>query len=367
MSGATAAALNHGTSASTTAEREGGQSPQRPGGLVDHAVSSVHGPVPNGGYGATRSSSPSAWRSSAARSWPGGDDRERVEHRIGDQRGHLVPATLPGMAGERIADLAPAVVLEHGPIGGRRGVEADRPPGGGDLFLGRGHDHRSGDRDAPPAGRHRGQDDVGQVRPRVHRMHDQPIGHLAGQAGHAGADAGQVDRDLRVVDRSGVEERRHQRQPIVLAAKRRAGAGLPGLPRGVQDGDVLAHPCHRPVRPRHPEAPLDVRAHLRSEAEDEAAAGQVCQVPGGCATASGERAKATAIAVPSSIRSVCSAASDERQERVMARLGGPEARDAGRLGSPASSGTRASGVSKPSDASSRIQAASARNDSTRSS
>ena len=84
-------------------------------------------------------------------------------------------------------------------------------------------------------------------------------------------------RGVPVRVRAGVEERRHQRVLVELAAEVELRARVPAVPDRADREDHLAHP-RRGVAPRHREALLDVRLDLRAEPEDEAAASRT---PGG--------------------------------------------------------------------------------------
>src|SRR5215218_4329647 len=95
------------------------------------------------------------------------------------------------------------------------------------------------------------------------------VTELAGQGRQPGVDAGYVDRDLRVLYGTGVEERRHERVPVELALEAQRPLGLEGVPDGAESHNVLAQPRDRPV-PRHGEAALHVRLYLGSETEYEA-------------------------------------------------------------------------------------------------
>src|SRR6187200_297645 len=76
-----------------------------------------------------------------------GDDGECLDHRAGDERRHLVPASTPGMVGECICLGAPAVVLEEAAVRWRGGVEADRAARLGKLVVSRRDDDRGGQGD----------------------------------------------------------------------------------------------------------------------------------------------------------------------------------------------------------------------------
>ena len=79
-------------------------------------------------------------------------------------------------------------------------------------------------------------------------------------------------------DRPGIEEGRHEREPIVLALEARARVVLPAIPDRADGDDHLPQP--RPGRvPRDAEAALVVSLHLRAEAENEASLRLRLQIP----------------------------------------------------------------------------------------
>ncbi len=110
---------------------------------------------------------------------------------------------------------------------------------------------------------------------------EKAIRQLAGQACQAGVNPGNIDGDVRVADRTRIEERRHEGQLVVLAAEIKRLAGLPGMPEGPDSLDLLAQLADNRLGPGHAEAPLDVRLDLRPQTEDEAPFGGLRQVPGG--------------------------------------------------------------------------------------
>ena len=149
---------------------------------------------------------------------------------------------------------------------------------------------------------------------------------------------GQVD--LRVAERvrPGVEERRHQRVGVEVAAEVELRAVVPAGPDGTDGQDELAHAGRR-VRPLHAEPLGDVRLDLRAEAEQEAAlrrttAGRRRSGPG----SSGCGRRRPRCRCPAATRSVASAASSSGKngscdvsaapQPVVARLLG----GAGRIG-----------------------------------
>src|SRR5712691_11892211 len=174
---------------------------------------------------------------------------------------------------------------EHRLIGARRGVEGDllldRLPVLLELLLGvADHDERRGDIGEVLALAARGPEPVvdggldvlAKVLRAVERVDVQAVAHLARDPAHVLVHARDVHGDLRVLDRSGVEERRHQVEAVELPLEVELGPVLPGIPNGPERLDDLAH--LRPGRLElHREAPLVVALHLRAEAEDEPAPG----------------------------------------------------------------------------------------------
>ena len=77
--------------------------------------------------------------------------------------------------------------------------------------------------------------------------------------------------------RAGIEERRHQRVPVELAAEVERRALVPGRPDRPDREHELAHALDR-LRPRHREPLLDVRLDLRAEPETEASVRRELQV-----------------------------------------------------------------------------------------
>ncbi len=163
-------------------------------------------------------------------------------------------------------------------------------------------------------------------------MNDQPVRNLAGEARHGRSDAGEVDRHLGMVDRPGIEERRHERQPIELAAKGRSRAGLPRAPRRAKDRHVLAQLRHGPAAPGHAEAALYVRADLRAEPEPEATARQSRQVPRGRGHGRRRARESDGDRRPELQGLGRRGGRHERQEGVVTRLGGPQPGDTRGLG-----------------------------------
>ena len=105
------------------------------------------------------------------------------------------------------------------------------------------------------------------------------VRHFAGNPRHARADHRQTHLGPVEGDGAGIEVRRHQRVGVVFAEELRRLAFLPRVPNRVHHADVLAHSrCWR--CPRTTEAAFVVAFHLAAEAEAEATAGKVLQIPG---------------------------------------------------------------------------------------
>jgi hypothetical protein len=118
-------------------------------------------------------------------------------------------------------------------------------------------------------------------------------------------------------DRARVEERRHQRQLVILAAEIQRLVGLPGMPQRPDRLDLFAQLAHYGFRPGHAETALDMGFDLGAQPQDKTALGSLGQVPGQVSQvsrAAGEsdchcRAKRQFLSVFSD--------QDPRQERVM--------------------------------------------------
>ena len=140
-------------------------------------------------------------------------------------------------------------------------------------------------------------------------------------------DRSEVDRRRRPVDRPGVEERRDQVVAVVLTAEAQRVVALERAPDVAQRRDQLAEARRRRL-PRNREAPHVVRAHLRPQSEHKASAARPLQIPGGHRGHHRAACERGRIAVP---RTTCSVdrRCGERQERIVLRLGRPDAVVAG--------------------------------------
>ena len=282
--------------------------------------------------------------------------RKGLQHLGAYQCRHLGPALLRGQLRELRANLAPAVALQHRPVGGGGGVEGDllahkaaHTLGG--LRVGP-SDHKgaagngAGGRIAPSPRRARrdlGAQLLTQIFCAVERVGVEAVAELAGQLGEARVDASNVDRDRWVLDRARVEEGRHQGVLVELATVVEARADLEGGPDGAQGLDIIAQAGHRLVE-AGAEAALDVGAHLGAEAEHKAPVRVGGEIPGklgGDHRAAGEG------------DGHCAAEGDllgvlggdgEGQEGIMAGLRRPEGGEAKGLGGAGKLASRRQGV-----------------------
>jgi len=165
---------------------------------------------------------------------------------------------------------------------------------------------------------------VAQVGCRVQGVDVDAVAMRAGQTQHLLIDGGDVDRRWWVIDRAGIKEGGHQRQFEELAHVIEARPVLPAVPEGADSLDGLAHPLDR-LLPLDAETQDVVGLHLWSQAEDETAAREALQIPGGVGQngrAAGEgdgnrRAQRQLAGVFGGQREV--------EERITAGLGHPEA------------------------------------------
>src|SRR5215207_10385002 len=113
----------------------------------------------------------------------------------------------------------------------------------------------------------------------MERVDVETVAEFAGQSCKTGVDACYVDRDLRMLYRAGIEERRHEGVPVELAFELQGTFSLERFPDRAQGHNVLAQPRGGPV-PGHREAAGYVGLDLRAEPEDEASIGEVLEIPG---------------------------------------------------------------------------------------
>jgi hypothetical protein len=158
------------------------------------------------------------------------------------------------------------------------------------------------------------------------------VARFAGQTRQARVNAGNEDGDGGVLDRSRVEERRHEGELVVLAAEVEALAGLPAVPNGAYGLDLFAQLAGGAVGPGQAKAALDVGLDLGAQAEDEAPARLRRQVPG--RVRQGQRAAGKGDGHGGAKLEPLGVLGDERQrqEGVVLGLGGPHRGKAGGLG-----------------------------------
>lgn len=129
---------------------------------------------------------------------------------------------------------------------------------------------------------HRGHRVVLQEPLRTERHHQQAVGMFSSGSSQLRAKRADIDRRWAVGVRTGVEGRRHQCVPIVVAPKVQPATGITGVPGRkdrAQRGNQLGHAGHRIVELR-PEPLLDLRADLSAKSEDEPATGKQLVVVG---------------------------------------------------------------------------------------
>ena len=179
-----------------------------------------------------------------------GDHGERAQHVVVDDRAHVLPPALQRQLVQLVAEPGPAVQLEHGPVGGRGPVEGDLLPdaaaGRLEFLLGwpvttNGEPTTSSPLEAAVPGQ-RGHGDLAQVPLGGEAVAQEPVGHLAGHRRHRLAHPGQQHPGCAVRVGPRVEERRHQRVLVELAAELQLGAVVPAAPDRLQRQDELAHP-----------------------------------------------------------------------------------------------------------------------------
>ena len=214
-----------------------------------------------------------------------------------------------------------AVVGQKRPVGRRRGVKRDLLAG---VALGRARSasvspvtmnteairsiwpgrapRRARRRDRRPH-------HVAHVPRAVQRVDVEAVGHLAGRARHALADAGERDRDVRMLDRAGIEEVADQREAVEAAFVRRARGVLEGVQDRAEAADVVDDPRGRVVELGR-EPALDMGAHLGPEPEQQAPAAQALQVPGGLSHGERGARERDRDPVPRLTRAVVSAAAN---------------------------------------------------------
>jgi hypothetical protein len=73
-------------------------------------------------------------------------------------------------------------------------------------------------------------------------MRAQAVGDLADDLAHYRIDRGELDRDVRMLDGAGIEQRHHEVDVVVRSPHIELGAVLPAIPHGTHSLDVLADP-----------------------------------------------------------------------------------------------------------------------------
>src|SRR3970282_1491011 len=122
-------------------------------------------------------------------------------------------------------------------------------------------------------------DDLAEVLGAVEGVDVQSVADLARHLGHVRVDGRDVDGDARVLDGPRVEEGRHEVEAVGLPAKIEPRARLPALPDRAERQHHFAQAWARRL-PRDREAPQVVRLDLGAQAEDEAAARDLLEIPG---------------------------------------------------------------------------------------
>src|SRR5262245_33189411 len=112
----------------------------------------------------------------------------------------------------------------------------------------------------------------------MQRMHMEAFTQLTREPTEMLVHTCHVDRDVRMLNRSWIEERRHQREFEKLAAKVQLLAGLPAVPHVTHGENVFAKAWGRMI-PHHTEAALDVWFDLCAEPHDETTMTHRLQVP----------------------------------------------------------------------------------------
>src|SRR3989304_5357388 len=107
-----------------------------------------------------------------------------------------------------------------------------------------------------------------------------PICKLARKTTQPRVDPGDEYRDVRIGDRTRVEEGRHQPQLEGFAAVIEPFAGLPRMPDGADRLDHLPHFSDWRLGPGHPKPTLAMGFDLGPQAQDEPPARSIGQVPG---------------------------------------------------------------------------------------
>src|SRR5215469_10577935 len=178
--------------------------------------------------------------------------RKRIEDVVSDDAGHLGPAPALGQRVEFILGLAPAMVLEDRPVGGRRAVEGDLHSGRltrcvKGSIVGPGHDERadpdlevfaSSCRPCEPSLECRDLP-FSDIPGCGERVKEDAVGHLAGELAHAVSQRAQEDARRSIRTRGRAEEGSHQGVLVEAATEVEALAGVPGPPDRSKSQDEL--------------------------------------------------------------------------------------------------------------------------------
>ena len=288
--------------------------------------------------------SPVPCRHLVGQSIRGADDGEGVEDRVVDQAGHVVPAARLRTGVQLGLQIAPPVEVEHGPVRRRRGVVAHVAAHGVAGLRHRGlvldHRNETGARDLDRASRpprprqspaERRHDHLAQVASGADAVGDDAVGHLARHLVHARSHRRQEDPGRAELMRPGREDRGHQRVRVEVALEFQRSAVVPRGPDRPERQDVLTH-ARRRVRPRRAEALLDVPSHLRTHPEHDAPARVLLELIRRVGQAHRVAGEGDGHPCPEPHRGRVLGRQRQRQERVVRRLGRPQAVEPGGLG-----------------------------------
>ncbi len=197
---------------------------------------------------------------------------------------------------------------------------------------------------------HSGQHDFANVLERGNGMDAQTRAVLTGEARHVRVHGREVDRDLGMVDRPGVEQGVHEREPVVLRLECGPSSRLEGLEHRLDAQDVVAQARAGRSVPISGVPAFHVAAHLRAQAQLEASARELLEVP--CELGGDERAAREGDRdVGAELHALGVLGGDgERQVRVVAGLRNGHAVEAQALGV-------AGCIGDPADADRRLRAA----------
>ena len=120
--------------------------------------------------------------------------------------------------------------------------------------------------------------DLAEILGAVERMHVHAVAELSRHPAHVGVHRRDHDGNLRMLDRPGIEEGRHDVEGVELALEVELGAVLPAVPDGADGPHRLGHLGPRRLE-LDGESPLVVRLDLAAQPEEEAAARGLLQIP----------------------------------------------------------------------------------------